>query len=846
PTRFPVDEWALREVALSRQDLGSQETVFCVANGYLGMRGNPEEGRDAAHNGTFINGFHETSRILHAEEAFGFATVGQTIVSVPDAKVIRLYVDDEPLLLSVADLESYERTLDFRAGLLRRSLVWRTPSGKRVRVTSTRMASFAERHLAVMTYEFTLLSGSAPVVVSSQLLNRQDGANEYADTSLTPTADDDGATGTFDPRQGEPLAGRVLVPQLQRHDQARYVLGYRAACSGMTLAVGVDHVVEVMDDGGPDVEGAPDVELGLAEQRGSGVEQVGVIRPDAAEHQIRTHLGPGRTVRITKVVAYHSSRGVPAGELADRCDRTLDRALARGAAALHAGQRAWLDAFWERSDVIVHGQAEIQQAVRWCLFQLAQAVARAEGVGIPAKGVTGTGYSGHYFWDAEIFVLPFCTYTSPGVSRNLLRFRYTMLDAARRRARDLSHDGALYPWRTINGEEASAYYAAGTAQYHIDADIAYALAQYVAATGDREFLVREGIDILVETARMWADLGFWRLSGKESFHIHGVTGPDEYTTVVNDNLFTNVMAAANMATAATALAGIRDASPAEYRRIVARLGISPGEPVEWRRAAEHIHIPFDENVGIHPQDASFLDKEVWDVTKTPRDKFPLLMHFHPLVIYRFQVLKQADVVLAEFLRSSAFTPEQKLADFDYYDPLTTGDSSLSGATQAIMAAEVGYQELALSYFLDALFVDLADLHRNAFDGLHVASTGGAWSALVFGFGGMRDDGGTIRFDPRLPDLWERMSFKVTVTGTRVRIDLDHTEMVLTVEDGPGADFEVRGQPVQVRPDHPTRVALDRSEEPRLIGAPTLLTITDSVRSDGTAITTVTPTPSAEL
>jgi alpha,alpha-trehalose phosphorylase len=825
-----VDEWNLREISYSEAGLGASESVFAVANGYLGMRANPEEGRPALAHGTFINGFHETSRIRHAEDAYGFATVGQTIVSVPDTSVIRLYVDDEPLLLSVADLESYERRLDFRSGLLERNLVWRTLSGKQIHIRSTRMVSFAERHLAVMTYEFTMMDSGAPVAISSQILNRQDGANEYSDgTSFEPLDQpsrselDDAGPGGFDPRRADALVGRVFVPQVQRRSGGRYALGYAVANSQMTVAVAADHSIETSQP--------------------VDIEETGVVRPDAAEHMYRAYIPQGCTVRIVKLVAYHTSRSAPAAELADRCSRTLDRARAAGVAALWTDQCEWLDGFWERSDVVIHGKPDVQQAVRWCLFQLAQAVGRAEGSGIPAKGVTGSGYGGHYFWDSEIYVLPFCTYTTPRFARNALRFRYTMLPAARSRARELSSDGALYPWRTINGEEASAYYAAGTAQYHINADISYALCQYLAATKDTSFLERAGIDVLVETARMWADLGFWRAGGDEQFHIHGVTGPDEYTTVVNDNVFTNVMARFNLRAAARALKQIKQADPQVYERVVARLELDESEPEEWLRAAEAMAIPYDSRLHIHPQDDQFLEKEVWNLAETPPDKFPLLLHYHPLVIYRFQVLKQADVVLAEYLRGDDFTPEEKAADFDYYDPLTTGDSSLSGVTQAVMAAEVGYQELAQSYFRGSLFLDLADLHDNTAEGIHIAAAGGVWSTLVFGFGGMRDGDAGISFDPRLPELWSGLSFKVTLRGTRVRVELGQREVTFTVEQGEAAEFTVRGEPVAVRAGRPVTVALKQQDQPRLLGAPTVRDLAGARLADGTVLTTYTPQPS---
>ncbi|CAN5243267.1 glycosyl hydrolase family 65 protein [soil metagenome] len=818
--RYPVDPWRLFEAEFSADALGRAETVFAVGNGYLGLRGNLEEGRDTFAHGTFINGFHETWPIRHAEEAYGFARVGQTIVTVPDAKLIKLYVDDEPLLLTVADLTEYERALDFRSGVLERCLVWRTNSGKRVRVRSHRMVSLPDRHLALLTFEVTVLDHDAPVVISSQLLNRQDGEDEYHVRAH--------AMGE-DPRKAAKFEQRVLQPQVSIGKEERLLLGYRCTNSGMTLAVGAHHQIRT------------DCRYSMITR----------AEEDSAKVVLRVDAKAGQSILVSKYISYHTSRGVPARELSDRCRRTLDRAVERGADRVLAEQRAWLDDFWARSDVEIHGQPGLAQALRWNIFQLAQASARAESTGVPAKGVTGPGYGGHYFWDTEVYVAPFLTYTSPPIARNLLRFRYQMLGAARRRAGELNQAGALFPWRTINGEEASAYYAAGTAQYHIDADVSYALSQYVAATGDTDFLDREAADILVETARLFADLGFWRANGTDSFHIHGVTGPDEYTTVVNDNLFTNVMARFNLRRAAAVVHEMAERDHGAYTRLVKRLELQPAEVEEWDRAADAMAIPFDDHLGIHPQDAYFLDREVWDVPRTPHDKQPLLLHYHPLVIYRFQVLKQADVVLALFLQGDQFAPEQKRADFDYYDPITTGDSTLSGCVQSIMASEVGYAELALSYYVPALFVDLADLHQNASDGVHVASTGGSWSAAVFGFGGLRDHGGVLTLDPRLPCSWEALTFRITIHGLRLRVHVASASVQLSIEDVPGdasldgqaggqVELSVRGTPVVVRPGEPVVLEMD-THGPVIDGSPSSLALTGARREDGTIITAIVPT-----
>lgn len=815
--RFPVDPWALVETGYRPDDLGVTETLFTVANGYLGMRGNAEEGRPAYDHGTFVNGLHETWPIRHAESAFGFARTGQTIVNAPDTKVLKIYVDDEPLTFGTADLEHYERRLDFRDGVLRRHLIWRTPSGKRVRIDSTRMVSMTQRHLAIMTLEIEVVTGDAPIVVSSQILNRQDGMDEYRTTQTAPGP-------AVDPRKAAVFGERVLMPRASYSTDGRMLLGYQCAHSGMTLAVAADHQLQTADE----------------------YEVVGRSHDDQVKTVFRVDATRGSPMRLVKTVTYHSSRAVPVRELSDRCDRTLDRARRHGLDHYVEDQRAWYADFWAGADVEVDGAGTehraVQQAIRFNLFSLAQATGRIDGLGVPAKGVTGSGYEGHYFWDTEVYVVPFLTYTQPEVARNALHFRSVMLPAARERAREMAQSGALFPWRTINGEEASAYYAAGSAQVHIDADIAFALMKYVRATGDHGFLVREGIDILVETARMWAELGFWRSNGDPSFHIHGVTGPDEYTTVVNNNLFTNVMARFNLEQAVEALEYIREHHPEEHVRVTARLHLEPEEVEEWQQCADGMTIPYDEGLGIHPQDDYFLDREVWDLSQTPDELRPLLLHYHPLVIYRFQVLKQADVVLALFLQGDRFTLEEKRADFEYYDPITTGDSTLSAVVQSVIAAEVGYHEAALHYFNQSLYVDLTNLHGNTVDGLHVASAGGVWNALVFGFGGMRDHDGRLTFDPRLPATWDSLRFRLCWRGTRVLVTLTEEQIRFEAIAGDTeVPVSVRNASYVVRPGEPLTVDLPDQGE-RIDGLLGDRPIVGGLRADGSTITAGVPEP----
>ena len=361
----------------------------------------------------------------------------------------------------------------------------------------------------------------------------------------------------------------------------------------------------------------------------------------------------------------------------------------------------------------------------------------------------------------------------------------------------------MFPWRTINGEEASAYYAAGTAQYHINADIMYAMRKYVNATGDKEFLQEYGAEMLVETARLWNDLGFYSERRGGKFCINGVTGPDEYNTVVNNNLFTNLMARENLRYAVETIEWLRTEKPEALAILANKTELDPAEPKEWQTAADHMFVPYDEEKGIHPQDDQFLDKEHWDFENTPLEKYPLLLSFHPLTIYRHQVIKQADVVLAMFLLGHEFSLEQKKRNFLYYDPLTTGDSSLSACIQSIIANEIGEFDKATDYARIALLTDLSDVHGNVKDGCHIASMGGIWMVLAYGFAGMRDHDGTLSFRPnRASDATGRLQLSVTVRGQLLQVEVGETSAKYSLREGDGLVIRHEDEEIRLTSDDP--------------------------------------------
>ncbi len=763
--RFPCDPWKLVENIHVPGDAGTLETLFCVGNGHLGVRGAHWSAGDGDLPGTFINGFHEVWDIKHAENAFGFARTGQRIVYVPDANNFAVVIDGEQLSLSESVVADYRRTVDFSTGIYECSITWQCRSGATVTTVERRAVGFESR--GSLGIELTVTADRyVSADITSTLLNRQD----------QPVEDHS----EHDPRRSGRHAGRVLSPLHLQGADGSLRLAWRTSESRQRIGVAVDHWIS--SDHQP-------FETTVGEDEST----VRYVLP----------IGEGEEFRLEKSVSYivaGAAEPVVGAEGESTVDDGGEGLAAAAEEALIPVREAFAQStahyrrYWSSADVIVGGQPELQQAVRWSLFQLAQATARAGVAGIPAKGVSGSGYEGHYFWDQEIYLLPYLTYTNPAGARQVLESRHAMLPDARIRAKELSVEGALFPWRTINGLEASAYYAAGTAQFHIAAAIAFAANRYEWASGDPGFRTEVGADLLIETARMWLSLGFFGKDGM--FHIHGVTGPDEYTAVVNDNLYTNVMARFNLRAAAA----------------LDHPGIEPNEQDLWAQAAERMALPYDEHLHVHSQDNDFMTLEPWDWS-TPRSKYPLLLNFHPLVIYRHQVLKQADTVLAMFLQWQDFTPEEKQRAFDFYDPITTGDSTLSACVQGIMAAEVGYAGVALKHFTEALFIDLDNTHLNTVDGVHIASTGGIWSSLVCGFAGMRDQGEVLYFDPRLPKEWESLSFKLHLRGRQLAVELASGRITLVLNgqlegfSQEPIEVAVRGQRLNVG-SQPVTVALD--------------------------------------
>ena len=750
-----TDPWLVREPHVGMDTLAVGEAVFSLSNGYLGVRGTFDEVEPFVTRGTHLAGVHEVHPLSYPEGGYGQPEEGQAMLTVADGTPLRLLVDGIPLDVREVVPESHERTLDLRAGTLDRRVRWRTPAGTAMELSSRRLVSLAERSVLAVRYEVRAVDGSAHVVVRSDL----------ASGEVTPTGVDND-----DPRVAEAL-DHASEPLTQLRGDSGGTLASRTHESKIGLAVAVQHRVE----GG----------------------RVGTeLDPDHVVTTVSADLAAGECLTIVKVVGYSWSYDAATDSLVAQASAAVDSALDLGWEGLLDRQRSVLDELWATADVEVDGDPEIQQAVRFAVYQLFCSTACISGAPVGAKGLTGPGYSGHTFWDVEGFVVPALSLLSPDAAARLLRWRSGTLDLARERAGTLGLAGVAFAWRTISGREVSAYWPASTAALHVNADIARAYWLWCNVTGGELDSVG-GFEVLVETARLWMSLGHEDVAG--GWHLFGVTGPDEYTGVVDDNVFTNLMARHNLRRAADACARLGPRA--------ADMGVDTSETARWRAAADAVHVPFDEGLGVHPANDNFTAYPEWDF-EAERDAYPVQQHHHYAGFYRRQVLKQADLVQALWWCRDDFTAEQVARDLDYYEARTVRDSSLSAAVQAVVCAQAQHPDLALRYLRECSLVDLRDVQGDTEKGLHMAAVAGSWLAFVAGLGGLREDHEDLEIAPLLPSSLSRTAYHVTWRGRLLRVETTGEGTTVTMLRGAEAvTVVVDGEPQRVSAGAPVRVPL---------------------------------------
>lgn len=748
--------WKLTNSDLNNDQLLLNESLLSLGNGYLGVRGNFEEGYQETFDsirGTYINAFHDETEITYGEKLFGFPEIQQKILNIIDGQTVRIYIDDELFSMFEGEILHFERNLYMDKGYAERIIHWQSPQGKRVNFHFKRLVSFVTRELFALEVAVEPISPVDTIKIVS--LTDGDVAN-FTDAS--------------DPRVASGHAKRLHVTEVRKDDEFSIVKNKTFATELEVACVTSSRIKAVSFD----------------------------YHHSLLEHGTEEHYNCAgdNVVQFTKYNVYTDTLRHGEGVLEEGL--AIQQLLAgQDFDELLAEQKGYLDLFWKHADVEIVGDAAVQEGIRFNLYQLLQSVGKDPYSNISAKGLSGEGYEGHYFWDTEIYMFPVFLMTNPELAKNLLIHRFTLLDSARERARTMGHQqGALFPWRTITGPESSAFFPAGTAQYHISADIAYSYTQYYMATQDREFLKDYMAEMLFETARLWIDAGHM-LDGE--FRIDSVTGPDEYTCVVNNNYYTNAMAKHNLIWAAKVYGLLDEQDSDSLKELADRLKLAESEVEEWLEAGEHMFLPYDEKLKISAQDDSFLQKARWDLANTPKEKFPLLLNYHPLTLYRYQVCKQADTVLAHFLLEDEQDLETIKNSYDYYEEITTHDSSLSTCVFSIMASKLGYKQRAYDYFKETARLDLENTHGNTKDGLHMANMGGTWLAMVFGFAGLRLKEEGLSLSPFLPDEWQSFNFRLRYQGRLIHIFVKQNGVSYELLEGEGLAIKHNGEALLIEP-----------------------------------------------
>lgn len=699
-------------------------TLFALANGLIGIKGSIDECAHALD--TIVPDAFITRPITYHEAFKGYAAATDTRILCPSPVRVTIEIDGRLVDLSSAQIERFERWLDLETGQLHRITRWTLADGRMLEVTALRLVPLAGD--AVIASRFRLMA-----------------LNFTGDVRLTPGFGLGGAVSNGDAHDPR-ISGRLQ----QEWD-----------------ALGLDPADTKRFQSG-------DIVL---EYRSSITATIGQRKPDANGGAIVAHLGPSDSIAFDRVV--HIER-ITSGPAAPGAIPTFN--------ALAVAQHQAMTRLWERAGCAVEGDDRLTQALRFNLFQLAQSATRNPAHGTAAKGLTGDGYEGHYFWDAEAFMVPALVFTMPERTRALIKYRIGKLDAARANARQLGHTrGALYPWRTIAGGECSSHYPTGAAQYHINGDIAFAVKLYVDATGD-EACLRDAAEMLFETARIWFDIGQFDDARDGAFCIYGVTGPDEYTSLVNNDFYTNAVARLHLSYAAEVAEWLSQTNSEHYARLVADLGLADEEIAQWTEAAAKMWLPVDPARSINPQDDGFLTKPPFNAGPLRVAGRPLLLDHHPMTLFRHQVCKQGDVIQALAMGLVDQPLTLSVRNYAYYEPITTHDSTLSAPAFAIVAAQIGAFADARRFLDETAFVDLYNLHHNTSHGLHMAALAGSWLAVAQGWAGLRVQGAELHFRSQSAPELARYRLTVNWRGSTFELSVDEA----------GATYQLRrGVPVTI-------------------------------------------------
>jgi kojibiose phosphorylase len=769
-------EWQVAESGFDPERANILETLFTVGNGRLGTRGSLEEGHVGEVSGTFLSGVYDGYRVPVID-----------LVNAPDWLSFVVTVDGTRLDVQSCGVVEHERVLDFRHGVLHRRTVFQDAEGRRTRLDAVRFASFADRRLCGLRVEVTPLDHDVQVTVTSALVGRRRNLERLP---VYPEGT------TFEPevRWEKWARAKHLEEVGKTEEEGAVYLEMRTIETGIALGYGAV--------------------LQASQQH----DRRTVVRSYEQIEETREYtVDDGQTLRLDKLVSIATSRD-PVAAVQPACLATLrTHATAGFDASLDRSRDVW-ESMWADCDCVIEGDPEATKAVRFGIYQLLIAANGDDpSVNIGAKSLTGEGYRGHVFWDTEILMLPFFIYTQPGTARTLLRYRYHTLQAARELARESGMRGARYPWESADTgrEECPMWTVDGANRFwtrdeeiHVSADVAYGIVTYVDVTGDTEFLLEFGAEILFETSRFWVDRAEHD-PVTDRYVIKQVMGPDEFHSHVDNNAFTNRMAQWSLTQSARVFSTLSEQHADALADIAARIGLKPEEVEQWRTVADKIVYHLDPDRGVLEQFDGYFDRVDVPITEWDHNNMPRYPKgYHHFNCEDTMLLKQPDVVMLMHVLPDEFSEDVKKANFEFYEARTLHKSSLSPAIHAIMGIEVGDAARAVQYFQRSALVDLTDNQGNTGEGMHIASAGGTWQILVNGFGGLRILGGRVTLRPWLPDDWEGIRFRIRWRGRPIHVAVDHERIELLLGGPAGGTEEVvvNGKPVRLTSGTPVEVA----------------------------------------
>lgn len=754
PVLFEPNDYLIVEKEFKEENNRNNESIFNVANGYIGMRGFFEEGfygkQENCDPTTMINGIYEYYDYNHVWQRPGFPPRYHAITNQANPIDVKILIDKKPIKLD-NNVYDYSRVLDMRDGTITRTFKYHLDGNKIAYLTYIRFASQDDKHLLVNKINVKTNFDCKIEIISRISQQTRVGGATHAEI---------GSSG------GDIYQFKETI----NNGENRY-LTYKTKRSKF------------------------DIIMAISEKLNCKYHKRINNKKDSTATHYTINNQANNEISIERFVVFATKR-----DYSNFKQRSINKAKSKcenGYEVEYRKNKKVWDGFWNVTDVSIDKDELVQQGIRFGMFNMFSSVGKDGITNISANGITGTAYSGHYFWDTEIFMEPMFLYTNPEIAKKLIEYRYNTLDGSRQRAKEMDHVGALVAWNTISGEECGHVFEAATAHYHINADVGYSIYKYYEATHDYKLIEEKGAELLFELGLCLSHRGDFIERKGNKFCLNIVCGPDEYNPVVDNNLFTNMMVKKHFEFALQVKEMLNKNNPLKLKQLMEKCHIDEDEFKRWDRIVNNMYFAYDYEKDMYMQDDSILFKDPIDIDAIPPSKLPLLFSMHPLNLWRFKVCKQADIVLLTFLLHEWFTPEMRKKIFDVYEPLTIHDSSLSSNTYSIVACDIGYYDEAYDYLKQASRMDLDNVNKNTFFGLHAACMGSCWMMLVNGYAGLRIYDGMMHFKPYCDKRWNSYSFKLKFMDSRVLVKVSKENTFYQLLEGNDLIIDHKGKKINV-------------------------------------------------